>query len=85
MLGRVLVRELVHDVRAVAVGVVDLDERLPLIGQRVLGEDRLDRALRFAGAAVLRVDAAGQRERVLLRNDGAEGVLGVGLLLPRRS
>ena len=36
----------------VGVGVVDLDERLPLVGQRVLGEDRLDRALRLAGAAV---------------------------------
>src|SRR5688572_12201847 len=29
VLGRVLVRELVHDVEALAVGVVDLDERLP--------------------------------------------------------
>src|SRR5439155_1030679 len=37
---------------AIAVGVVDLDERLPLGGQRVLREDRLDRALRLAGAAV---------------------------------
>ena len=59
MLGRVLVRELVHDVAPVAVGVVDLDERLPLVGERVLREDRLDRALRLARAAVdalLRVD-----------------------------
>ena len=40
-------------------GVVDLDERVPFVGQRVLGEDRLDRALGLAGAAVdalLRVD-----------------------------
>ena len=40
------------DVHPVAVGVVDLDERLPLVGQRVLREDRLDGALRLAGAAV---------------------------------
>src|SRR5215211_929379 len=52
VLGGVLVRELVDDVRTVAVGVVDLDEGLPLVRQRVLGEDRLDRALRFAGAAI---------------------------------
>ena len=44
--------ELVHLRDAVAVGVVDLDERLPLVGHRVLGEDRLDRALGLAGAAV---------------------------------
>src|SRR5262249_11565724 len=30
---------------------VDADERLPLLGQRVLGKDRLDRALGLAGAA----------------------------------
>src|SRR5438309_563928 len=56
VLGRVLVDELVHDVRALAVCVVDLHERLPLLGQRVLREDRLDRALRFAGAAIFGVD-----------------------------
>ena len=42
--------------------VVDLDERLPLVRERVLGEDRLDRALRLAGPAVdalLRVDDRG--------------------------
>ena len=44
--------ELVHLRDAVAVRVVDLDERLPLVGHRVLGEDRLDRALGLAGAAV---------------------------------
>src|SRR6476619_1608353 len=32
----------------VGVGVVDLDERVPLVGQRVLGIDRLDGALRLA-------------------------------------
>src|SRR6185437_6338690 len=47
-----LVGELVDHVRAVAVGVVDLHERLPLRRERVLREDRLDRALRLAGAAV---------------------------------
>src|SRR5207253_1175477 len=44
---------------ALAVGVVDPHERLPLVGQRVLRENRLDRALRLARAAVdalLRVD-----------------------------
>ena len=59
MLGRVLVDELIDDLEALAVRVVDLHERLPFLGQRVLGEDRLDRALRLAGAAVdalLRVD-----------------------------
>src|SRR5581483_4380392 len=59
VLGGVLVDELVDDVHPVAVGVVDQHERLPLVGQRVLREDRLDRALRLAGPAVdalLRVD-----------------------------
>src|SRR5581483_12523672 len=51
VVGRVRVGELV-DLRRVGIGVVDLDERLPLLGQRVLGEDRLDRALRFACPAV---------------------------------
>src|SRR6266496_4880976 len=58
VLGRVFVDEPVDRV-GIAVGVVDLHERLPLFGQAVLGEDRLDRALGFAGAAVdafLRVD-----------------------------
>src|SRR5581483_359191 len=58
VLGRVLVDEPV-DLRRVAVGVVDLHERLPLLRERVLGEDRLDRALRLARTAVdalLRVD-----------------------------
>ena len=52
VLGGVLVDEPVDDLHALAVRVVDADERLPLLGQRVLGEDRLDRALRLAGAAV---------------------------------
>src|SRR2546421_224730 len=59
VLVRVLLRELVHHVHAVAVGVVDPDEGLPLLRQGVFGEDRLDRALGLAGAAVnalLRVD-----------------------------
>src|SRR5262249_58423989 len=37
---------------AIGERVVDLHERLPLVGQSVLGEDRLDRALRLARAAV---------------------------------
>src|SRR5438132_421448 len=52
VLGGVLVHELVHDVEPLAVGVVDPHERLPLVRQRVLREDRLDRALGLAGAAV---------------------------------
>src|SRR3954454_9428183 len=59
VLGRVRVDELVDDVEPLPVRVVDRHERLPLLRQRVLGEDRLDRALRLAGAAVdalLRVD-----------------------------
>ena len=59
MLGCILVGELVDDVGPVAVGVVDLDEGLPFVGERVLGEDRLDGALRFARPAVdalLRID-----------------------------
>src|SRR5205814_972152 len=52
VLGRIFVGELVDDVEAFTVRVVDLHERLPLIGKRVLGEDRLDRAFRFAGAAI---------------------------------
>src|SRR5215208_2815516 len=59
VLGRVLVHELVDHVGTLVVGVVDLDERLPFLGQCVLGKDRLDRTLRLAGAAIdalLRVD-----------------------------
>src|SRR5215210_8354709 len=52
VLGGVFVHELVDHVGALVVGVVDLHERLPFLGQRVLGEDRLDRALRLAGAAI---------------------------------
>ena len=52
VLRGVLVDELVDHVRAVAEGVVDLHEGLPFVGQRVLREDRLDRALGLAGAAV---------------------------------
>jgi hypothetical protein len=50
VLGRVLVDERVDPVR-VREGVVDGDERLPLVRKGVLREDRLDRALRLAGAA----------------------------------
>src|SRR5579884_4150118 len=52
VLGGVLVDELVDDGDAFAVRGVDADERLPLLGQRIFGEDRLDRALRLARAAV---------------------------------
>ena len=51
VLGRV-VGELVDGRHALVERGVDADERLPLLGQRVLGEDRLDRALRLAGPAV---------------------------------
>src|SRR4029079_4490205 len=64
VLGRVRVREVVDHVRALRIGVVDLHERLPLRGQRVLREDRLDRALRLAGPAVV----------ALLRDDEAETI-----------
>ena len=47
-----LTRQLVDRAHPVWERVVDLHERLPLVRQRVLGEDRLDRALRLAGAAV---------------------------------
>src|SRR5215208_804762 len=43
VLRRVLVRERVHDVESVLERVVDLDERRPLLRQRVFGKDRLDR------------------------------------------
>src|SRR5829696_2478889 len=52
VLRGVLVRKVVHDVRAFTVGVVDLHEGLPFVGQRVLGEDRLDRTLGLAGTAI---------------------------------
>src|SRR5262245_60218928 len=52
VLGRVLVRQLVDDVEALEERGVDFHKRLPLLGQRVLGEDRFDRTLRFAGPAV---------------------------------
>src|SRR2546428_1182811 len=72
VLRRVLVGELVHDVDPLPVGVVDLHERLPLIRERVLGEDRLDRALRFAGTAVQGVDPTGKRELVFPGDDSTE-------------
>src|SRR3954452_24849708 len=59
VLRGVRVGQLIHDIEALAVRVVDLHERLPLIGKRVFREDRLDRALRLARAtidALLRVD-----------------------------
>ena len=37
---------------AVGIGVVDLHEIVPLLRKRVLWEDRLDRALRFACTAI---------------------------------
>src|SRR4029078_6480005 len=45
--------------RSLAVGVVDLHKRLPFLRERILGKNRLNRALRLARAAVdalLRVD-----------------------------
>ncbi len=52
VLGGVRVRQLVDDAHAVPVGVVDLHEGLPLVRESVLRKDRLDRALRLAGATV---------------------------------
>ena len=46
--GRVLVRQSIHDVHPLAIGPC-VDERLPFLGQSVLGEDRLDGALWLAG------------------------------------
>ena len=57
--GGVLVGKRIHDIHALAVRCVDADERLPLVRQGVLREDRLDGALGLACAAVdalLRVD-----------------------------
>src|SRR3954465_11061321 len=59
VLGGVRVHQRVDHVEALVVGRVDGHEGIPLLGERVLGEDRLDRALRLARAAVdalLRVD-----------------------------
>src|SRR5439155_26394408 len=55
-----------------AVRVVDLDERLPLVRERVLREDRLDRTLRFACAAVADQHPTGQRKRVIAWDDGTK-------------
>src|SRR6266540_7135089 len=52
VLGGVGVRELIDDVHTLAVRVVDPDEGLPLVRQSVLREDRLDRALGLARAAI---------------------------------
>src|SRR3954453_8955720 len=52
VLGGVVVDELVDDAHAFPGRVVDAHERLPLLRQRVLREDRLDRAFRFACPAV---------------------------------
>src|SRR5438046_1050874 len=51
-LGRLHVVDELVDRVVVGIGVIDLDERLPLVGQRVLGKDRLDRALGLTGAAI---------------------------------
>ena len=51
MLRRVRVRERI-DLLRIRERVVDLDEGVPLVRKRVLGEDRLDRALRFACPAI---------------------------------
>ncbi len=40
------------DLLGIREGVVDLDEGVPLVRQRILREDRLDRALRFARPAI---------------------------------
>src|SRR5512133_397699 len=52
VLGRVVVRQLVDDVKTLEERGVDLHERRPLLRQRVLGEDRLDGALGFARTAI---------------------------------
>jgi len=52
VLSGVLVRQLVDDVSALAVGVVDLDEVVPLLRKSILGKDRLNRAFRFARTAI---------------------------------
>src|SRR4029450_5735353 len=51
VLGRVFVGQPV-DLTGLRIGVVDLDERRPLLRERVFGEDRLDRAFRLARTAV---------------------------------
>src|SRR5581483_3643810 len=67
VLDRVGLRQAVDGLDPLVEGGVDADERLPLLWQRVLGEDRLDGALRLAGAAVdalLRVDHEDARRLV---------------------
>src|SRR3954470_8185660 len=74
VLGRVVVRQLVDDVEAFEERRVDLRERLPLLRQRVLGEDRLYGALRLARTAVdafLRIDDE-QALRLVNAVDGAD-------------
>ena len=59
VLGRVGVDERIDDVHGLEIRGVDANERLPFLGQRVLREDRLDRAFGLAGTAVdalLRID-----------------------------
>jgi hypothetical protein len=52
VLDCVRISQRIHRFHAVAVGVVDLHERLPLRREGVLRKDRLDRAFRLAGTAV---------------------------------
>src|SRR3954452_22841035 len=52
VLGRVLIDERIDDRHAFTVRCVDAHERLPLLRQRVLREDRLDGALGLARTAV---------------------------------
>src|SRR3954454_16640725 len=52
VLDRILLDELVDGLQPRVESRVDAEERLPLLGQRVLGEDRLHRALGLAGPAV---------------------------------
>src|SRR5437870_7541352 len=70
--GRVFLRELVHDVDALAVRVIDPHEGLPLVRERVLRENRLDRTLRFAGSAVPSQNATRESKGVLAGDDRAE-------------
>src|SRR5438045_2715300 len=51
VLCRVFVRQSVDDVESLAERIVDLHERLPLLRERVLREDRLDRTFGFARTA----------------------------------
>jgi len=52
VLCRVRLGERVDDIHRLEIGGVDANERLPFLGQGVLGEDRLDGALGLAGTAV---------------------------------